>query len=78
MMGLPLTFPLSRLKRIAVPSLILGATTDSLHSTEHLKQLLSFFDKPQYVELASNRETHSAKAAQVAMEYIERIASSAR
>ena len=64
--------------RIGVPSLVLGATTDSLHSTDHLKGILSYFDKPQYIELTSNRETHSAKAAQVMMEYIERIAPSAR
>jgi len=38
--------------KIGVPSLILGATTDSLHSTEHLKSILSYFDNPQYVELA--------------------------
>lgn len=62
--------------RISVPSLILGATTDSLHSTDHLKGILQYFEKPQYVELASNRQTHSAKAAQVMMEYIERIAAS--
>lgn len=60
--------------KISVPSLILGATTDSLHSTDHLKGILSFFDKPLYVELASNRETHSAKAAKVMMEYIDRNA----
>lgn len=63
--------------KIPVPSLILGATTDSLHSTGHLKELLPFFDKPQYVELLSNRETHSVKAAQVMTRYIERIARSA-
>lgn len=59
--------------KIMVPSLILGATTDSLHSTDHLKGILTYFDKPQYVELASNRETHSVKAAKVMMEYIGRL-----
>ena len=61
--------------KITVPSLILGATTDSLHSTDQLKGMLSHFEKPLYVELASNRETHSARAAQVMMEYIKSITS---
>ena len=62
-------------EKITVPSLILGATTDSLHSTDQLKGMLSHFEKPLYVELASNRETHSARAAQVMMEYIKSITS---
>jgi len=60
---------------ITVPSLILGATTDSLHNTDNLKRVLKHFPRGEYIELASNRETHSAKAAHVIMDYIERIAS---
>ncbi len=57
--------------KIEIPSLVIGATTDSLHSTEHLKATMAFFTKGEYIELASNRETHSAKAAQVIMDFIE-------
>lgn len=67
-----LKWSLDRNAVIDVPSLILGATTDSLHSTDHLKEIMSHFKNGEYIELASNRETHSAKAAHVMMEYISR------
>jgi len=64
--------------RITAPSIIFGATTDSLHSTEHIKGLMSHFTDGKYVELASNKETHSGNASRIMMDYIESVINSPR
>jgi pimeloyl-ACP methyl ester carboxylesterase len=62
-----------RIDNIKVPCLIIGATTDKLHSTENIKRLLKIISDPKYVELKSNMETHSEKAGQAIVEYIEAL-----
>jgi len=63
----------NRVDNISVPCLIIGATTDILHGTENIKHLLNVISCSIYIELESNMETHSEKAGNVILEYIERI-----
>jgi pimeloyl-ACP methyl ester carboxylesterase len=61
----------NRIDNITVPCLIIGATTDTLHSTENIKRLLKIIPDSNYIELKSNMETHSEKAGHVIVEYIQ-------
>ena len=63
----------SNLGDIAIPCLVMGATTDKLHGTESIKMLASAIPKGEYIELASNMETHNEKAGKVIVEYINRV-----
>jgi pimeloyl-ACP methyl ester carboxylesterase len=60
-----------RVDRIAVPCLIVGATTDTLHDTGNIKQLIKIIPDAKYIELASNMETHSEKAGHIIAKYVE-------
>jgi len=62
---------LNRVKNINVPCLIIGATTDTLHGTEEVKQIMNIIPDSTYVEMESNMETHSEKAGHVILEYIQ-------
>jgi predicted alpha/beta-fold hydrolase len=52
----------NRIENINIPSLIIGATTDTLHGTENIKKLIDALPCSIYIELKSNMETHSEKA----------------
>jgi len=56
---------------ITIPSLIIGATTDTLHGTENIKKLIDALPCSMYIELKSNMETHSEKAGHVIVDYIK-------
>ncbi len=60
-----------RIKNITIPSLIIGATTDTLHGTENIKKLIDALPCSMYIELKSNMETHSEKAGHVIVDYIK-------
>jgi len=62
---------LNRVKQINVPCLMIGATTDMLHGTGEIKQIMKIIPDSLYVELESNMETHSEKAGHVILEYIQ-------
>ena len=62
---------LNRVNKINVPCFFIGATTDTLHSTENIKRLLKIIPDSTYIELKSNMETHSEKAGRVIVEYIQ-------
>lgn len=59
-----------RIQNIEVPSLIIGATSDTLHGTENIKKLIDTLPCSMYIELKSNTETHSEKAGHVIIDYI--------
>ncbi|PKL16240.1 MAG: hypothetical protein CVV49_17280 [Spirochaetae bacterium HGW-Spirochaetae-5] len=59
-----------RIENINIPSLIIGATTDTLHGTENIKKLIDALPCSIYIELKSNMETHSEKAGHVIIDYI--------
>lgn len=56
---------------ITVPCLIIGATTDTLHDTGNIKQLLKIIPDTKYIELESNMETHSEQAGHIIAQYIK-------
>jgi pimeloyl-ACP methyl ester carboxylesterase len=62
---------MDRIDKITVPCLIIGGTTDTIHSTDNIKRLMKIMIDPVYQELESNMETHSEKAGRVIMEYIQ-------
>ncbi len=60
---------------ITVPCLIIGATTDTLHDTGNIKQLVNKISEAKYIEMESNMETHSEKAGHVIEKYIKSLMS---
>lgn len=60
----------NRIQGITTPCLIFGATTDKLHSTEKMKRLIELIPEVQYIELASNTDTHSEKAGRIMIDYL--------
>jgi pimeloyl-ACP methyl ester carboxylesterase len=60
----------NRIENINIPSLIIGATTDTLHGTDNIKKLIDALPCSIYIELKSNMETHSEKAGHVIIDYI--------
>lgn len=61
---------LNSVKNVNVPCLIISATTDILHGTDEIKQIMKIIPNSAYVEMESNMETHSEKAGRVIDEYI--------
>lgn len=59
-----------KLGTIITPCVIFGATSDTLHGTENLQKLIAIIPRTEYIELASNTETHSNKAGKLIAEYI--------
>jgi pimeloyl-ACP methyl ester carboxylesterase len=62
---------LNRVNKINVPCLMIGATTDTLHGTGEIKQIMRIIPDSSYIELESNMETHSEKAGRVIEKYIQ-------
>jgi len=63
---------MNNIKGITTPCLIFGATTDKLHNREHLKNIIDVIPEVQYIELASNKDTHSQKAGRIIVDYLEK------
>ena len=59
-----------KLETIITPCVIFGATSDTLHGTDNLQKLIAIIPRAEYIELASNTETHSNKAGKLIAEYI--------
>jgi pimeloyl-ACP methyl ester carboxylesterase len=59
-----------KLGTITTPCVILGATSDTLHGTGNMQKLIAIISRTEYIELASNTETHSNKAGKLIAEYI--------
>lgn len=66
------------ISNITMPCLIVGATTDTLHGTESIKKLTESIPGAEYIELASNTETHNEKAGRLIVDYIKRISAESR
>jgi pimeloyl-ACP methyl ester carboxylesterase len=49
----------NRLKEIEFPVLVLGASKDKLHSPENLKKIVDSLNNSTYVEMTTNKNTHS-------------------
>ncbi|HOK02284.1 MAG TPA: alpha/beta hydrolase [Spirochaetota bacterium] len=63
---------INKISNITTPCLIFGATTDKLHNREHLKKIIDIIPEVQYIELSSNRDTHSEKAGRIMIDYLEK------
>ncbi len=61
-----------RLGNIETPCLIVGATTDTLHGTEKIRKMLRLLPRSEYIEMASNLETHSEKAGILLAEFVQK------
>ncbi len=62
----------NNLKNIEVPCLIMGARTDTLHGTGDIKRMMEIMPYSSYMEFESNMETHSEKAGNAIIDYIQR------
>lgn len=60
----------SRIQGVDTPCLIFGATNDKLHCTEKMKKIINHIPEVQYIELASNSDTHSEKAGRIMVDYL--------
>jgi pimeloyl-ACP methyl ester carboxylesterase len=60
------------LSDVSTPVLVVGAALDKLHGNEALKKLVAALPRASYRELASNKETHSEKAGELIVDFINR------
>jgi len=58
------------LKDIYYPTLIAGASKDSLHEPENLKKMISMMPNATYIDLETNKKTHSAEIVEEMRNYI--------
>lgn len=61
------------LPEIKYPTLIFGASKDSLHEPENLKQMVSMLPNANYLDLETNKGTHSAAVVAAMRKYIEKL-----
>jgi pimeloyl-ACP methyl ester carboxylesterase len=55
------------------PTVIFGASKDSLHEPENLKQMVSMLPTASYIDLETNKGTHSAAMVAAMRNYIEKL-----
>lgn len=60
-----------RLPKITTPTLIVGAESDKLHGLENLQRMAELMPAAELIALASNKETHSEKAGQLVVDYLD-------
>ncbi len=61
------------LPAIKYPSLIAGASKDSLHEPENLKKMVSMMNNATYIDLETNKGTHSKEMVEKMREYIRSL-----
>lgn len=61
-----------KLPGIKTPSLIIGASSDTLHGTDYLSRMLSLMPHSCYRELESNKETHSEICGELIAEFLKK------
>jgi pimeloyl-ACP methyl ester carboxylesterase len=66
------------LPQIDVPTLIVGASKDKLHEPENLRRMVSLLPNVQYLDLETNKGTHSPEMVQAARKYLLEIKSLSR
>lgn len=62
-----------KLSDITCPVLIAGASKDKLHEPENLKKMASLLQNSEYVDLKTNRGTHSKEMVPVLRKFIHEI-----
>ncbi|HDP99396.1 MAG TPA: alpha/beta hydrolase [bacterium] len=58
------------LAEIEVPTLIFGASKDTLHEPENLKRMVSMLPKATYLDLETNRQTHREMVVEHTRQYL--------
>jgi len=58
------------LDKIKYPTLILGASKDKLHEPLNLKRIVSLMKKVEYVEMETNKSTHSKEVVKEIRKYL--------
>ena len=58
------------LPEIILPTLIIGASKDKLHEPENLKRMVSLLPNVQYIDLETNKGTHSPEMVQAVRRYL--------
>ncbi len=61
-----------KLSDIPSPVLIIGAGTDTLHGVDVMEKMVSLIPSAQLEMMNSNKDTHSEKAGQLLVDYIEK------
>ncbi|HSV97420.1 MAG TPA: alpha/beta hydrolase [Spirochaetota bacterium] len=60
------------LPAVSTPVLVVGAALDKLHGNEALRKMVGALPRASYRELASNKETHSEKAGELIVAFINK------
>ena len=62
-----------KLGAITCPVLIVGASKDKLHEPENLKKMTSLLPNAKYIDLETNRRTHSKEVVGALKKFIHEI-----
>ncbi|PKL37516.1 MAG: hypothetical protein CVV44_14300 [Spirochaetae bacterium HGW-Spirochaetae-1] len=63
----------NKLPSIDTPVVIIGARSDSLHEVDSVRSILDGLKDSQYIECASNEETHNEVVAQLIMDHMAKL-----
>ena len=58
---------------IEYPTLIIGASTDTLHEPENLKKMTAMMKRATYLDMGTNKQTHSIKMVEEMRDFIRSI-----
>jgi pimeloyl-ACP methyl ester carboxylesterase len=58
---------------IKVPTLIVGASKDKLHEPENLKRIVSLLPSAHYIDLETNKKTHSREMVEKMRQYLDKL-----
>lgn len=58
---------------IKVPTLIVGASKDKLHEPENLKRIVSLLPSVSYIDLETNKRTHSIEVVGEMRQYLDKL-----
>ena len=61
------------LSKISMPTLVIGASKDNLHEPENLHKMVGLIPKAEYLDLETNKGTHSKKVVEALREYVGRV-----
>ena len=61
------------LPAIKYPALIVGASKDSLHEPENLKKMVAMMSNATYIDLETNKGTHSEKVVEEMRKYLTKL-----
>ena len=64
------------LESIEYPSLIVGASKDSRHEPENLKRMVAMMPHATYLDMETNKNTHSKTLVEEMRKYLQRLKSS--